>query len=79
MHRVTREGQSENLPAIVTVSAGKDSREFHMDRVSKPFVFALQEVVKKEYKESPGEVSQLVVEVQLVPHTTPANWPPKRF
>lgn len=50
-----------------------------MDRVSKPFVFALQEVVKKEYKESPGEVSQLVVEVQLVPHTTPANWPPKRF
>jgi hypothetical protein len=70
LHRMTPDGHSENLPALVEVSSGKEIREFHLDGVDKECVFPLRQVVKKERKESPGEASQLVVEVQLVAHTT---------
>jgi len=70
LHRVTPEGHSENLPAHVKVSSGKEIREFHVDAAGKQFVFPLREVVKKEHKESSGEARQLAVEVQLVAHPT---------
>ncbi|GAC1382533.1 MAG: hypothetical protein NVSMB33_09950 [Ktedonobacteraceae bacterium] len=70
LHRVTPEGHSEQLPALVKVFWGKETREFHMDGADKPFVLSLREVVKKGHQESPGETSQLAVEVQLVAHTT---------
>jgi hypothetical protein len=54
----------------VKVSTGKETREFHLDGAGKQFVFPLREIVKKEHKESSEEASQLVVEVQFVPHTT---------
>jgi len=65
LHRVTPEGQSENLPALVKVSSGKDIREFHVNGARKQFVLSLHDIVKQGNKESPGEASQLAVEVQL--------------
>jgi hypothetical protein len=69
IHRVTAEGQSENLPALVKVLSGTEIGEFHVDGTSKPFVFALREVVRKGQQESSGETSQLTVEVQLAGST----------
>jgi amino acid permease len=66
LHRVTSEGQSENLPALVKVFCGTEMREFHMDGVSKEFVLPLGEVGAKASKGRPGETGQLEVEVQLV-------------
>jgi len=70
LHRVTSDGQSEHLPALVKVSSGKAIREFHVDGVGKQFVFPLRKVGKKERQESTGEASQLEVEVQLAARTT---------
>jgi hypothetical protein len=69
VHRVTAESYSENLPALVNVSSGKDIREFHLERADKQYVFPLREVVKKEHKGGAGEPTQLAVEVQLAGST----------
>lgn len=69
LHRVTPEGHSEQLPALVKVSWGKETWEFHIDGASK-IVFPLREVVKKGQQQRPGEASQLAIEVQLVAHLT---------
>jgi amino acid permease len=70
LHRVTAEGQSEHLPALVKVSSGKAIREFHVDGAGKQFVFPLKDFVKKEHQESTSEASQLEIEVQLAARTT---------
>jgi amino acid permease/predicted transcriptional regulator len=70
VHRVTAEGQSEHLPALVKVSSGKAIREFHVDGTGKQFVFPLKDFVKKEHQESTSEASQLEIEVQLAARTT---------
>jgi hypothetical protein len=70
LHRVTAEGQSEQLPALVKVSSGKAIREFHVDGAGKQFVFPLKDFVKKEHQESTSEASQLEIEVQLAARTT---------
>jgi hypothetical protein len=69
-HRVTPEGYSQHLPALVKVSWGENIREFQVDGVGKPFVFPLREVVKQEQKDNPGMESQLAVEVQFAAQTT---------
>jgi hypothetical protein len=66
LHRVTPQGQSEHLPALVKVSSGKDSREFHVDGTRNQFVLPLRDAVKRESKGRAGEPRQLEVEVQLV-------------
>ena len=66
VHRVTREGQSEHLPALVKVSSGKAIREFHVDGARQQFVLPLRDGVKQERKGGAGEPGQLEVEVQLV-------------
>jgi hypothetical protein len=65
LHRVTPQGQSEHLPALVKVSSGKDTREFHVDGARNQFVLPLLNAVKKESKGRAGEPRQLEVEVQL--------------
>jgi hypothetical protein len=70
LHRVTAEGQSENLPALLRVSSGKDMREFHMDGASKQFVLPLGNGGKKEGGGRAGEFGQLEIEVQLAANTT---------
>ena len=70
LHGVTLDGQSENLPALVKVSWGKEIREFNVDGAEKQFVFPLRDVTNKENKGGPGEVGQLEVEVQLAARTT---------
>jgi amino acid permease len=70
VHRVTPEGQSENLPALLKVSSGTEIREFHVGGTRKQFVLPLRDATKKENKGSPGEVGQLEVEVQLAARTT---------
>jgi hypothetical protein len=65
IHRVTAEGQSENLPALVKVFSGQDIQEFHLDGASKQFVLPLQGAGKKESKGQPRETDQIEVEVQL--------------
>jgi len=70
VHRVTPEGQSENLPALLKVSSGTEIQEFHVGGTRKQFVLPLRDATKKENKGSPGEVGQLEVEVQLAARTT---------
>jgi hypothetical protein len=70
LHRVTVEGQSENLPALLRVSSGKDMREFHMDGASKQFVIPLGNGGKKEGGGRAGEFGQLEIEVQLAANPT---------
>jgi amino acid permease len=65
LHRVTPEGQSEHLPALVYVSSGEEIREFRVDGARKQFVLPLRDAVKKENKGDAGEPGQLEVEVQL--------------
>lgn len=72
LHRVTPEGYSQHLPALVKVSWGKAIREFQVDGAGKPFVFPLREVVQQEQNDSPGVGRQLAVEVQLAAQTTVA-------
>jgi hypothetical protein len=69
VHRVTAEGQSEHLPALVKVSSGKAIREFHVDGTGKQFVLPLRDGVKQERKGGAGEPGQLEVEVQLAGST----------
>src|SRR6266571_9387847 len=69
LHRVTAEGQSENLPALLRVSSGKDSREFHLDGARKQFILPLRESVKKDSTGSAPETDQLEIEVQLAGKT----------
>jgi amino acid permease len=70
LHRVTAEGQSEYLPALVKVSSGRDIREFHVDGAGNQSVLSLRDVVKKGHQKSPEAASPLEVEVQLAAHTT---------
>jgi amino acid permease len=65
VHRVTAEGQSENLPALVKVFSGQEIREFRADGARDQFVLPLRYVGKKGNQENPGEADQLEVEVQL--------------
>ena len=65
LHRVTPEGHSQRLPALVKVSWGKAVRGFQVDGAGKPFVFPLREVMKQEQTERQGMEGQLKVEVQL--------------
>jgi hypothetical protein len=70
LHRVTPQGYSERLPALVTVSWGKDIREFHMDGTGQSIVLPLQKGVRQEQQGNPIETNQLVVAVQLVAQPT---------
>jgi hypothetical protein len=70
LHRVTPDGQSENLPALVKVSSGAKVREFQIDVAGKQYVLPLKDFMKKEHQDSPGKASQLEVEVQLAARTT---------
>jgi hypothetical protein len=67
VHRVTAEGQSEHLPALLKVCTGKDIQDVHLEGASRQFVLPLGNVEKKASKGSPVEAGQLEVEVQLVP------------
>jgi hypothetical protein len=67
VHRVTAEGQSEHLPALLKVRMGKDIQDVHLEGASRQFVLPLGDVGKKASKGSPVEAGQLEVEVQLVP------------
>jgi amino acid permease len=69
VHRVTPEGQSENLPALLKVSSGTEIREFHVDGVRKQFILSLRDIVKKDSKGSARETDQLEIEVQLAGNT----------
>jgi len=69
VHRVTAEGQSENLPALLRVSSGKHSREFHLDGARRQFILPLRESVKKDRTGSAPETDQLEIEVQLAGKT----------
>jgi Tryptophan/tyrosine permease family len=69
VHRVTPEGQSEHLPALLKVSSGTEMREFHVDGVSKQFILSLRDIVKKDSKGSARESDQLAIEVQLAGNT----------
>ncbi len=73
LHRVTAEGYSHHLPALVKVSWGKAIQEFHVDGSGNQFVFRLRDGEKKERKEqqeSLGKVSQLEVEVRFADNIT---------
>lgn len=48
VHRVTPEGRSENLPALLKIYVGKENREFHLDGGSEQVVFPLRDSNKKE-------------------------------
>jgi len=65
LHRVTSEGQSENLPAHVKVSSERGIQEYYVDGAANKFVLPLHDALKKRHKGSPGEMNQLAVEVQL--------------
>jgi hypothetical protein len=69
VHRVTPEGQSEHLPALLKVSWGTQMREFHVDGVSKQFILSLRDLVKKDSTGSARETDQLAIEVQLAGKT----------
>jgi hypothetical protein len=69
LHRVTPDGQSENLPALVKVSSGEGAREFQIDVTGKQFVLPLKDFMKKEQQDRPGKASQLEVEMQLARST----------
>lgn len=69
VHRVTSDGHSENLPALVKVSSGAEIHDFHVDVAGKQLILPLRDVVKKESKANASETNQLEVEVQLVPDT----------
>ena len=69
VHRVTPEGQSENLPALLKVSSGTEIREYHVDGVRKQFILSLRDIVKKDSKGSAHESDQLAIEVQLAGNT----------
>ncbi len=61
VHRVTPEGQSENLPALMKVSSMTEIRDFHVNGAGKQFVLPLPDGVKQG---GAGEPGQLEVEVQ---------------
>ena len=69
VHRVTSDGQSEHLPALVKVSSGTQIREFHLDGIRKQFILSLRDIVKQASKGSARESDQLEVEVQLAGST----------
>jgi hypothetical protein len=70
LHRVTPEGQSESLPALLRISLGKDVRQFHLDGASKQVVLPLGNGGKKESGGRVSEFGQLEIEVQLAENTT---------
>jgi hypothetical protein len=70
LHRVTPEGQSESLPALLRVSSRKVIREFHLDGASKQFVLPLDDGGKKASGGRVCEFGQLELEVQLAENTT---------
>ena len=67
VHRVTPQGQSENLPALVKVASRKQTREVQTDGVRQQLVLSLprQANGKKVGKERADEPDQIEVEVQL--------------
>ena len=69
VHRVTSDGQSENLPALVKVSSGAEIHDFHVDVAGKQLILPLGDVVKKGSKANAIETDQLEVEVQLSGNT----------
>ena len=75
VHRVTPDGQSENLPALVKVSSGTEIHEFHVDGARKQFVLPLRDGVKKGHQEGPERASQLEVELQLAGNTAQEKYP----
>ena len=58
LHRVTPDGQSENLPALVKVSSGEEVREFQTDVAGKQFVLLLRDATKEKHK---GVLMKLVI------------------
>jgi hypothetical protein len=70
LHRVTAEGQTENVPALVKVFFGQEIQEFPVDGAGNQFVLPLRDTVKKANKGGVGETGRLEVEVQLAAHTT---------
>jgi amino acid permease len=70
LHRVTAEGQTENVPALVKVFFGQAIQEFHVDGAGNQFVFSLRDAVKKANKGDVGETGRLEVEVQLATQAT---------
>jgi amino acid permease len=75
LHRVTPQGHSEQLPALVKVSWGEATREFHLDSARDQLVFPLQEIMTHAHEESREKASQLAIEVQLTAHSTEATYP----
>jgi amino acid permease len=73
LHRVTPEGQSENLPALVKVSSKTEIRELHVNGAGKQFVLPLPDGVRQGSKGGAGEPGQLEVEVQLVANSGEAG------
>jgi hypothetical protein len=67
VHRVTPQGRSENLPALVKVSSRKQTREVQMDGVRQQLVLPLPRRAngKQVGKETADEPDQIEVEVQL--------------
>ena len=65
MHRVTPEGQSESLPALLKVTSGKEIRDVQVDGTRQQLVFPLRAEEKKESKGRSDEIGQVDVEVQL--------------
>ena len=70
LHRVTPEGQSEYVPALVKVFFGQEIQEFHVDGAGNQCVLPLRDIVKKKNKGDAGEPGRLEVEVQLAAHAT---------
>jgi len=68
LHRVTPEGQSENVPAQVKVFFGQAIQEFHLDGAGKEYVLPLRDTVKNKRKGDADEPNRLEVEVQLAAH-----------
>lgn len=75
VHRVTLEGQSENLPVLVKVSWARQMREFHLNGAGQQFVLPLRAEGKQAGKEGPREVGPLEVEVQLATTTAEGTSP----
>jgi hypothetical protein len=75
VHRVTLEGQSENLPVLVKVSSVRQMREFHLNGAGQQFVLPLRTEGKQASKEEPHEAGPLEVEVQLAATTAEGTSP----
>lgn len=82
VHRVTPEGQSENLPALLQVYVGNKNREFHLDGGSEQRVIPLREIKKEEILTHLDEAEQRqlksfsqmpLIEVQFIGYPASKN------